>query len=64
MNPKLLLEELDKRFSTQDNRFDNLERQFTTNANACTTYIQVLEKVVQVFDGWRPDIEGIVDDLK
>lgn len=41
MNPetKLLLEELDKRFSTQDNRFDNLEHQFMTNTNACTTCI-------------------------
>jgi hypothetical protein len=26
--------------------------------------IQALESAAKVFDEWRPDIEGIVDDLK
>lgn len=53
MNPetKLLLNELDKRFAAQDKRFNDLECQILTNADASSTRIQALELGTQVLNG-------------
>ena len=60
MNPKMkiLLDEVDKRFAAQDRRFDDLKGQIAANAEAFASWIQALEKAVQVFDEWRPNAEG------
>jgi hypothetical protein len=77
MNPKmkLLLAELDKRldaqdqrfderFAAQDLRFDDLKGQISTATAASSSRLQALEQAVQVFDEWRPAVDGVVDDLK
>jgi hypothetical protein len=34
------------------------------NTKASATRTQALENAVKVFDEWRPEVEGVVDDLK
>jgi len=55
---EILLDEVDKHFTAQDRRFDNLKGQIAANAEAFASWIQALEKAVQVFDEWRPNVEG------
>jgi hypothetical protein len=66
MNPdlKLLLDEMDKRFSVQERRFDTIERKLDTSSAASASRLDALESATKGFDEWRPSIEGVVDDLK
>jgi hypothetical protein len=41
-----------------------LKGQIVANAKSLATRTQALENAVKVFDEWRPDVEGVVDNLK
>lgn len=60
---KILLDELEKRFAAQNERFNNLDWKIDATANS-STHLKALEHAAQVFDEWHPGIEGIMDDLK
>lgn len=69
---KLIIDELNKRFSEHDDklekRFNDLdtkrEKHFATSDKSRDARATRLEKVPATFETWQPDIEGTVDDIK
>ena len=74
MNPesKLIIDEIARRFTEHDLKWNarfadqdaRLSRQIRDLEQAQEGRMVALEKVTASLDGWRPSIEGIVDDLK
>ena len=65
---KLLLDKMDRRFSTRfdsiDRRFDDLEKKFDGTASSSSTRLDALENAAKVFDEWRPGVDSLIDDLR
>ena len=74
MNPetKIILDEIGKRFTEHDAKWDKRvreqetrwEKAFTDFSCSQENRVGALEHTAAVFDEWRPNIEGVVDDIK
>lgn len=74
MNPdtQLILDELAKRFEELDAKWErrfrdvdsHMSQQLADSEHRAETRFSTLEQAAKVFDEWRPEIEGTVDDIR